>query len=152
MGSPLYRQEQEWNRKGLMLSRQTMSNWLLRCARDWLVPVYDVLHQRLVLLDLLHADEIEGQVLHEPGKKAQAKSYMWLYRTSGGAEHPIVLYEYQPSRSGDNPKAFLKGFHGYLQTDGYSGYNAVEDVIHIGCLAHGRRKLEEASKAQPKGN
>lgn len=151
MGSPLYRQEQEWNRKGLMLSRQTMSNWLLRCAKDWLEPVYDVLHQQLVQRDLLHADETELQVLHEPGKKAQAKSYMWLYRTSGDAEHPIVLYKYQPSRSGENPKAFLKGFHGYLQTDGYSGYNAVEDVIHIGCLAHARRKFEEASKAQPKG-
>lgn len=151
MGSPLYRQEQEWNRKGLMLSRQTMSNWLLRCAEDWLVPVYDVLHQRLILMDLLHADETEVQVLHEPGKKAQAKSYMWLYRTSGDAECPIVLYEYQASRSGENPKAFLKGFHGYLQTDGYSGYSAVENVIHIGCLAHARRKFEEASNAQPKG-
>ena len=151
MGSPLYRQEQEWKYKGLMLSRQTMSNWLLRCAKDWLEPVYDVLHQQLVQRNLLHADETELQVLHEPGKKAQSKSYMWLYRTSGDAERPIVLYEYQPSRSGENPKAFLKGFHGYLQTDGYSGYNAVEDVTHVGCLAHARRKFEEAVKAQPKG-
>ena len=119
MGSPLYRQEQEWNRKGLMLSRQTMSNWLLRCAEDWLKPVYDVLKAHLVQHDLLHADETELQVLHEDGKKAQTKSYMWLYRTSGDAAHPVVLYEYQPSRSGDNPKAFLKGFHGYLQTDAY---------------------------------
>lgn len=151
MGSPLYRQEQEWNRKGLMLSRQTMSNWLLRCAKDWLKPVYDALKAHLVQHDLLHADETELQVLHEDGKKAQTKSYMWLYRTSGDAAHPVVLYEYQPSRSGDNPKEFLKDFHGYLQTDGYSGYNAVENVTHVGCFAHARRKFEETVKAQPKG-
>ena len=151
MGSPLYRQEQEWNRKGLMLSRQTMSNWMIRSSKDWLEPVYDVLHQQLIQHDLLHTDETELQVLHEPGKTAQSRSYMWLYRTSGDAELPIVLYEYQPSRSGEHPRAFLKGFRGYLQTDGYSGYNAVEDVIRIGCLAHARRKFEEAVKAQPRG-
>lgn len=151
MGSPLYRQEQEWNRKGLLLSRQTMSSWLLRCAEDWLKPVYDVLHEQLVKRDLLHADETELQVLHEPGKKPQSKSYMWLYRTSGDTKYPIVLYEYQPGRAGDYPKNFLKGFHGYLQTDGYSGYNSLENVTHVGCLAHARRKFEEAMTAQPKG-
>ena len=57
MGSPLYRQEQEWNRQGFMISRQTMSNWLLRSAEDWLRPVYDELHKLLVKHDLLHADE-----------------------------------------------------------------------------------------------
>ena len=151
MGSPLYRQEQEWNRQGLMLSRQTMSNWLLRCAADWLKPVYDVLHEQLVKRDLLHADETELQVLREPDRKAQSKSYMWLYRTSGDADHPIVLYEYQAGRSGDYPKAFLEGFKGYLQTDGYAGYHSVENAIHAGCWAHARRKFDEAVKAQPKG-
>ena len=151
MGSPLYRQEQEWNRQGLMLSRQTMSNWLLRCAADWLKPVYDVLHEQLVKRDLLHADETELQVLREPDRKAQSKSYMWLYRTSGDADHPIVLYEYQAGRSGDYPKAFLEGFKGYLQTDGYAGYHSVENAIHVGCWTHARRKFDEAVKAQPKG-
>lgn len=151
MGSPLYRQEQEWNRKGLMLSRQTMSNWLLRCAEDWLEPIYEVLHKELVQGDLLHADETELQVVHEPGKKPQSKSYMWLYRTSGDAKHPIVLYEYQSGRSGEYPKVFLAGFKGYLQTDGYAGYHSIENVIHVGCWAHARRKFDEAIKAQPKG-
>lgn len=151
MGSPLYRQAQEWKSKGLSLSRQTMSNWLLKCAADWLSPVYEVLHEQLVRLDVIHADETELQVLHELNKSAQSKSYMWLYRSSGDAEQSIVLYEYQPSRSGENPKEFLNGFHGYLQTDGYSGYSAVEDVTHVGCWAHARRKFDEAIKAQPKG-
>ena len=116
MGSPLYRQEQEWNRQGVMLSRQTMSNWLIRSSNDWLAPVYNGLHRHLVQRDLLHADETELQVLHEEGRDAKAKSYMWLYRTGSDAEHPIVLYEYAPGRGREYPKAFLKGFHGYLQT------------------------------------
>ncbi len=59
MGSPLSRQEQEWNRQGIQLSRQTMSNWLIRCAQDWLTPVYEQLHKELLRHDLLHADETE---------------------------------------------------------------------------------------------
>ena len=151
MGSPLYRQEQEWNRQNVLLSRQTMSNWLLRCTEDWLQPVYEELHKRLLAHDLLHADETELQVLHEDGKAPRSKSYMWLYRTGGDAERPIVLYDYRPSRGQEHPKRFLNGFHGYLQTDGYSGDNGVEDVIHVGCWAHARRKFEEARQAVPKG-
>lgn len=151
MASPLYRQEQEWNRQGVMLSRQTMSNWLVKCANDWLTPVYDELHKRLIQCDLLQADETEVQVLHEPGKRAQSKSYMWLYRTGGTCECPIVLYEYQPGRGKEYPEAFLKGFHGYLQTDGYSGYNDLEGAIRVGCWAHARRKFYDAEKAVPKG-
>ena len=151
MGSPLYRQEQEWNRKGLILSRQTMSNWLLRCATDWFTPAYEELHKALLCCDVLHSDETSLQVLHEPGKSPQSKSSMWLYRTSGDAAHPIVLYEYQPGKGSKYPQAFLKGFHGYLQTDGASYYNQVEAVTHIGCFAHARRKFEDARNAMPKG-
>ena len=151
MGSPLYRQEQEWNRQGFMISRQTMSNWLIRCSDDWLAPVYDALRRVLVQHDLLHADETELQVLHEEGKDARAKSYIWLYRTSGDAEHPIVLYEYAPGRGQEYPKAFLEGFRGYLQTDGYSGYTGVDGAVRVGCWAHARRKFDEALRAVPKG-
>ena len=151
MGSPLYRQEQEWNRQGIRLSRQTMSNWLIRCARDWLTPVYEQLHKELLRHDLLHADETELQVLHEDGKTPQSKSFIWLYRTSGDAAHPVVLYEYQPGRGQEYPKRFLEGFRGYLQTDGYAAYRGLEGVTHVGCWAHARRKFEEARKAMPKG-
>jgi transposase len=72
---------------------------------------------------------------------------MWVY-TSGRSPTPTVLYEYQPTRSGQHARRFLEGFKGYLQTDGYSGYNAVPDVVHCGCWAHLRRKFEEAL---PKG-
>lgn len=103
---PLYRQEQEWNRQDIPLSRQTMSNWLLKCTEDYLVPIYDRLHDQLLQHEVLHADETTFQVLHEEGKTPQSKSYMWLYRISGDEKHPIVLYEYQPDRESGTTKRF----------------------------------------------
>ena len=151
MGSPLYRQEQELKRQGVRLSRQTMSNWILRCCKDWLMPVYEELHRQLITQEVLHADETTLQVIREPGKKATSKSYMWLYRTSGDAEHPIVLYEYQPDRKQVHPRDFLHGFSGYLHTDGYAGYhNLSKEITVVGCWAHARRYFDQAVKAMPK--
>ena len=152
MGSPLYRQEQELNRKGIQLSRQTMSNWILKATEEYLQPVYEQLHKELLGRDVLHADETTLQVLHEPGKAPQSESYMWLYRTSGDTEKPIVLYEYQPGRGAKHPKDFLDGYKGYLHTDGYAGYhNLGDDITVVGCWAHTRRKFDEAMKSLPKG-
>ena len=88
MGSPLYRQEQELNRQGISLSRQTMSNWILKASETYLAPVYEQLHRELLARDVLHSDDTTLQVLHEPGKKPQTNSYMWLYRTSGDTDKP----------------------------------------------------------------
>ena len=152
MGAPLYRQGQEMNRQGIQLSRQTMSNWILRATEDYLVPVYQRLHEELLKREVLHADETTLQVLHEPGKVPQSESFMWLYRTSGNTNKPIVLYEYQPGRGADHPKAFLKGFKGYLHTDGYAGYHDLgNEITVVGCWAHLRRKFDEAVKSLPKG-
>ena len=151
MYSPLYRLEQEFERQGLKLSRQTMSNWLLKATEDWLQPVYDVLHQRLCQEKVLHGDETTLQVLHEKGKSATSKSYMWLYRTSGNAEAPIVLYDYQPNRKAENAEKFLEGFSGWLHADGYQGYHRLPEQIRVvGCWAHARRKFDEALTAVPK--
>ncbi len=148
MGVPLYRQEQEWKRQGIMLSRQTMSNWLLKATEDWLEPVYDAYRELLLISTVLHADETTLQVLREPGKAAQSKSYMWLYRTSGCAYHPIIYYDYQPDRKSKRPKEFLKEFSGYLHTDGYDGYHGLpDDIVIVGCWAHARRKFDEALKS-----
>lgn len=150
MGSPLYRQEQELNRQGIQLSRQTMSNWLLRATEDWLEPIYGVMKEILVNREVLHADETTLQVLHEPGKSAQSKSYMWLYRTSGDTDSPSVLFEYQPDRKTKRPAEFLKGFIGYLHTDGYEAYHSLgSGIIVTGCWAHARRKFDEALKSLP---
>ena len=122
MYSPLYRLEQEFNRQGLKLSRQTMANWLLKASEKWLRPVYDALHKRLCKEPVLHADETTLQVLKEPGRSSTSKSCMWLYRTSGCAKQAIVLYEYKPTRKAEHAEAFLKGFSGWLHADGYQGY------------------------------
>jgi len=150
MGAPLYRQEQDFKRRGIMLSRQTMSNWLLRATEDWLEPIYDALHELLCLRNVIHADETTLQVLREPGKTAQSKSYMWLYRTSGDSDSHIVLYKYKPNRRKENPQQFLEGFSGYLHTDGYEAYHSLPgDITIIGCWAHVRRKFDEALKIIP---
>ncbi|MDD3168907.1 MAG: IS66 family transposase [Eubacteriales bacterium] len=151
MASPLYRQEKEWELSGILLSRQTMSNWLIKTSEDWLAPIYEEMKRRLCAHEVLHADETTLQVLKEPEKTAQSKSYMWLYRTSGEAKHQIVLYEYQPDRKHTHPKEFLEGFSGYLHTDGYDGYHKLpKNITVVGCWAHLRRKLFDALKTLPK--
>ncbi len=115
-GTPPYRQEQYWQRQGVKLSRQTMSNWLLYVTEHGLKQIYEKLQQDLLQEDILHADETEVHVLHEEGKSPQSKSYMWLYRTGRAAKTPIVLYYYERDRRHARPEAFLKGFRGYLHS------------------------------------
>ena len=151
MALPLYRQEQEWKQNGIRLSRQTMSNWLIKASADWLEPIYGEMKRRLCGHDVAHGDETVLQVLKEPGKTAQSKSYMWLFRTSGEAKHQIILYDYQPDRKHTHPEEFLKGFSGYLHADGYDGYHKLpENITVVGCWAHLRRKLFDALKTLPK--
>jgi transposase len=149
-GLPLYRQEQQLSRLGVELSRQTMANWMIQGADRWLCQIFNRLHEHLLKLDILHADETTLQVLHEEGRVAETKSYMWLYR-SGRYGPSIVLFDYQTTRSGNHPRQFLAGFKGYLHIDGYDGYNGLPDVILAGCWSHTRRKFAEALKALPAG-
>jgi transposase len=147
MGAPLYRQEADWNRNGIPIKRQTMASWLIRCSEDYLEPIYSELHLRLRRHNFLHSDGTVFQVLKEPGKTPQSKSCMWVYRTSGDAEHPIVLYDYQPDKKQERPREFLKGFSGYLMTDGAATYHNLPDGITIvGCFAHARSRFFDALK------
>ena len=123
----------------------------MKASQDYLEPVYEQLHRELLAKEVLHADETTLQVLHEPGKEPQSKSYMWLYRTSGDTDNPVVMYEYQSGRGAVHPREFLEGFKGYLHADGYAGYhNLPEDITVVGCWAHLRRKFDEAMKSLPK--
>jgi transposase len=147
---PLYRQEQDLISRDIKLSRQTMANWMIRCSQDWLEPLYERMRESLLEQPVLHADETPVQVLREPGRASRTKSYMWLYRTSGCTKNAIVLYEYQPTRSGSHPRKFLEGFKGYLHTDGHSGYHGMSaQITVIGCFAHVRRKFNDALKLVP---
>jgi transposase len=144
---PLYRQEQHYVRLGIELSRGVLSNWMMK-GSEWLELVHGRLKQKLLEQGVLHADETTLQVLKEPGRAAESQSYMWLYRT-GMTGPPIVLFEYQPSRAGEHPRKFLQGFKGYLHVDGYPGYHGIPDVTLCGCMAHLRRKFDEALKGLP---
>lgn len=121
-----------------------MAHWMIRCSQDYFQPVIDYLQKTMISEEVLHCDETSIQVLKEDGKKTQSKSYMWLYRTGQDSSRPIILYDYQSSHSGDNAVHFLKGFRGYLHTDGYSGYNKLENITRCGCWVHLRRKFVEA--------
>jgi len=148
---PLHRQEAILGRIGVDLPRATLANWMIQ-AGTLIQPVINLLRDRLLAYDILQMDETPVQVLKEPGKTAQSKSYLWLQR-GGPPEQPVVLYDYAPGRGAEVPKRLLAGYRGYLQTDGYDGYNAVVAVnglTHVGCLAHARRKFDEAVKAQGK--
>ena len=150
LGMPLYRIETDLKYKGINLSRQTISNWIIYCAETFLSGIYALLITYLLMEFVLHADETTLQVLHEKGKAATSKSYEWIYRTSGFASHRIVIYEYQPSRDGKHPKKFLKDYIGFLQTDGYQAYHNLPGIIVVGCWAHARRYWENLYNTLPK--
>lgn len=148
--TPLYRMEQDWLEKGVRLYRSRMASWIIHCAMQYLKPVYDRLHAYMLLRDILHADEVPCQVLKEPGRPAQSKSYIWIYLTGNDEKPGIVLYDYKPGRKGEYAREFLKGFEGYVHCDGYSGYNTPEDIERVGCYAHLRRKFFEAIPVRQK--
>ena len=148
-GLPLYRQEQQWKMLGIQISRQTMANWVIDSSERWLTLIYNRMRQYLLERDIIHADESVLQVLKEPGRPATSNSYMWLYRT-GRDGPPIILFNYQTTHASKHPTTFLSGFKGYLNTDGYAGYNNLPDVINIACFCHARRKFVDALKAMPK--
>ena len=97
-----------------------------------------------------HSDATTVQVLKEVSKTAQSKSTEWVYCTSAGAKRKITLYEYKPSHSHKHPMEFLKGFKGFLHTDGHKVYDLLPVVITVvGCWAHARRYWEPTWKATP---
>ncbi|MCL2632571.1 MAG: IS66 family transposase [Coriobacteriia bacterium] len=152
---PLYRQEAAFVSDGLSLSRQTISNWVIYTSETWLTVVYDAIRKRLVVShDVLCADETTVQVINEEGRAARQKSYMWLYRTGADALHPLVCYEYKPTRSASHPKDFLEEFKtGYLHSDGYRGYHSLgSGITVVGCWAHMRRYFTNALKPANKSS
>lgn len=144
LGVPLYRQEQFLAGRGINLSRQAMANWVVQAGK-LLEPLFAAMRDQMVAQPILHADETTVQVLHEEGRKPTTKSYMWVYCT-GGHSPPLVLFDYEPTRAGRHPKAFLQGFRGYLHVDGYSAYDQLPDVTLVGCWAHARRKFFDTVK------
>lgn len=148
---PLYRQEQAFKRLGVELSRQTMANWMVKLSA-LSQPIYNLLQDQLLDSGYVHMDETRVQVLKEVGKAPESNSYMWVRKT-GDANKPVVLFDYSPDRKAQTASDLLEGFTGYLQTDDYAGYHKLghsENITHLGCWAHARRKFMDAKKIAPK--
>ncbi len=141
---PLYRQERDFNRMGAALKRDTMANWVIRCADYWLKPLYDRMHEQLLKCGIIMSDETTWQVNKEKGKKASSKSYIWVHRSGSCEGPPVILYEYTRTRSGEHAREFLSGFTGFHVSDAYQGYEKVEGIIRCLCYSHLRRYYLEA--------
>ena len=148
---PLYRLEQEFLRNDVVLSRQVMSNWTIRCAERYLSLLYDRLHTEIYNYQVLQADETPVLVSKD-GRAAGAKSYMWVYRTGKMyTDASIILYEYQKTRNASHPREFLKDYSGTVVTDGYQVYHTLEnereDLKIAGCWSHARRRFANVVKS-----
>jgi len=149
---PLYRQEALFKQYGIELSRKTMADWMIKSSH-LLQRIYQQLKETLLQQAVIHADETPLKVIHAD----KNQSYMWVYCTGSDspAEDPeappnIILYDDQNSRAGQCARDYLGDYKGYLQVDGYAGYQQTKATL-VGCMAHARRKFIEAQKAQPKG-
>jgi transposase len=150
---PLYCQEQQYQeRSGVVIPRNTMAGWVGACGVA-LSPLVERMHEHLLNEAVLHADETPVSVL-KPGNGKTHRGYMWTYRTGEWGAVQAVIFDFQMSRAGEHPKAFLKGFNGALMIDHYAGYNTVfkdSSCTELACLVHVRRKffeLHEANKSQ----
>lgn len=144
MAIPLERQAKNFKAIGMSLSTATLSNWVLHAAEQFMKPIYARMKEELLSCSVIHADETVVQVLNEPNKKAKTESRMWVYCAGKYEEHSNILFEYSPTRNGENARRFLGAYSGYLVCDGYDGYNKLTDAIRCGCWAHARRKFAEA--------
>ena len=148
---PLYRQQKIFDRLGIELSRAVMSQWMVKSAQRC-ASLMDLLQNALLSGPLINIDESPFQVLKEPGRRNTSKSYMWVYR-GGSPDRPVLLYQYQRTRSGRVALDFLKDYQGYIQSDDFSGYDHLDQnphIVHLGCWAHSRRKFMNVVKVRKK--
>lgn len=144
---PLYRQEKMFERIGVEISRASMARWIM-CLSERLSPLLQLIDERIRSGPLIQMDETRMQVHHEPGREDHSQSYMWVAR-GGEPAQPLIRYLYHPSRGEQVPQKYLSGYKGYLQTDAYKAYLKVaerHEITHVLCLAHARRKFDEATK------
>jgi transposase len=145
---PLHRQESIFARQDVDLSRKTMCDWMRQCA-ELVSPLVDLMKERVLSSKVVQTDDTPVPVLDPElphTRTGRIRTYV------GDAEHPYTVYDYTPNRSRDGPDGFLKEFHGYLQADAYSGYDAIykeaeRGITEVACMAHARRKYFEAQSS-----
>jgi transposase len=140
---PLYRQEQQFLREGVWLSRRTLCDWLAGCARV-LQPLFAHMWQRVFQSHDLHTDDTSVRVQGQNGK-----GHLWVY--VGNSAHPYIVYDFTLGRGEERPLACLSAFRGYLHADAYGVYDKTfgTERIEVGCWAHARRYFYDARDTDP---
>ena len=137
---PLYRQVKEWDRYGLETNDKNLSNWVIRAATDWLLPVYEHMKEEMMAKSILHVDETYAQIINRSdGKTGQTNAYNWVYRTVPSQGPTIILFDSALSRARTVLDNFTQDFKGTIICDGYSAYGKLKDVTFANCWAHVRR-------------
>ena len=138
---PLYRQIKEWERCGLNTNDKNLSNWVIRAAHDWLLPIYDQMKRLMLAKSLLHVDETSGKIINRSdGKSGQSNAYNWVYRSVPCQGPTMILFQSSLSRARSVLESFIKGFSGTIICDGYSAYDKIEGVNFANCWAHYPRR------------
>jgi transposase len=141
---PLYRQLQRFKREGIQIAPATMDHWA-KLGMQRLGLLYEYQKEVILKSQYIQADETTIKVLDHQNKKGTThQGYFWAYHDPLAMQ---TLFKYEPGRAGKYPFGILKDFTGYLQTDGYAGYDGLaerEDIMHLGCWAHARRKFKES--------
>ena len=145
---PFYRQSKMFARYGLGIPDSTMGGWF--CEASQLISfLFEKLKQEALSGDYLQADETPIPVLSRDKPGSTHKGYLWVYYNP---TKKLVLFDYRKSRGRDGPNEMLSDFNGYLQTDGYAGYNNLKNqsnITRLACFAHARRKFEHARDNDP---
>ena len=139
---PNYRQESDWEKLGLPISRKEIANWHIKSAQYYLKPLYNLLSDILREQSVLHADETSYRVLESDTNL----TYFWTFLSGKNEEQGIILYHHNQRRNGQVAKEVLGDFKGYLHCDMWSAYRSLDEdeVTLVGCWAHVRRKFFEA--------
>jgi transposase len=140
---PFYRQEQRYRRAGLTIAYSTIADTPRQSCKI-ILPLYEVLKEQALQGNYLQVDETPSQVMDARVKGKTHQGYLWVYRS---VHERIVLFEYRPGRGAVWPQTLLKNFKGFMQTDGYTGYDGFNNhpsITLVGCMAHARRYFEKA--------
>jgi len=141
---PLYRQEGMYGREGINLTRQVMADWMIKLGSA-LNPLIGIMREQILDSPVVSADETPVKILTKDGVRTSAQAYMW--QISRWGPKPIIVFEFDPTRKKEVAEKLLGGYEGYVQIDGYGGYdilfNEKSPRIRVGCLAHVFRKFKD---------
>ena len=150
---PLYRLERIFARQGVHFTRQTMCDWCAGCAKA-LTPLWELIREEVLASFVIHTDDTPVKV-RDAHAKAKFLARFWTY--FGDEQHRLTWFEFTNTRKRAGPDRVLANYRGYLQADGYGGYDDYEGIeisddspiLKVACWAHARRKFHDALRTEP---